>query len=420
MTGAGPGVGPGATSKSLEIAVKILVLNSGSSSLKYMLFNMEDESVLFAGAIDRIGLDGARHSYRADMGEESVKELHIPDHGAALDETFDTLTGGPLKSLEELSAVAHRVGHGGKYREAARIDSAVLAEIRKMTPMIPLHHPAMIREIEECMRRMPHAVHVAVFDTWFHWTIPDEAAIYGLPYRYFAEKGYRRTGFHGNSHAYVSWKAAEFLGRAVEELKIITCHLGSGSSVCAIDRGKSIDTSLGMTALEGLIMGTRSGDVDPGLIPIIMKEDSLSPDEVVTTLYTKSGLLGITGTSPDMRDVEAAAEKGDRRAELAFNAFCYKVKRYIGAMLMVLGGTDVLVFTGGIGRNSHAVRARVLDRTAGLGFVMDSDKNRTARPTARNPVADITGVGSNVKILVIRTFEELIMARQCARVLVAE
>jgi acetate kinase len=294
----------------------------------------------------------------------------------------------------------------------------VIREIRRMVPMIPLHHPAMIKEIEECQIRMPAALHVAVFDTSFHREIPDEAAIYGLPYRYFAERGYRRTGFHGHSHQYVSGKAAEFLGSPVQDLKIISCHLGNGSSVAAIDRGRSIDTTLGMTAVEGLIMGTRSGDVDPGLMPIIMKEDALTPDQTIDMLYRKSGLLGISGVSRDMREIEAAASQGNQRAALALNAFCYKVKRAVGSMLMVMGGCDTLIFTGGIGLNSSTVRAKVLDGTAGLGFVIDEGKNQSPeRATAENPTLDISHRESRIRILVVRTFEELMMARECLNVL---
>ncbi len=400
--------------------MKILVINSGSSSVKYTLFNMADESIIFSGVFERLGLEGSTHSFRDRTGKETTRKTEIRNHGQALDELLRTLTQGPLKSLEELTAVAHRVGHGGKYQDAVRIDEDVMSEIRRMTPMIPLHHPAMIKEIEECQARMPDAVHVAVFDTWFHWSIPDKAAIYGLPYRYFEQRGYRRTGFHGNSHAYVSAKAAEFVGRSIDELRIITCHLGSGSSVCAIERGRSVDTSLGMTALEGLIMGTRSGDVDPGLIPVIMKEDCLPPDEVIEMLYRDSGLKGISGVSSDMREVEAAANQGNQRAQLALDAFCHKVKRYIGAMLMVLGGCDVLVFAGGIGRNSPTVRRKVLEGSEGLGFVMDDEINQSQRATAADPVVDITAGTSTVRILVIRTFEELMMARQCTKVIEQE
>jgi acetate kinase len=395
--------------------MKILVINSGSSSLKYTLFEMEGERVLFAGAVERIGLEGATHAFRAGNSEETSKSVEVPDLGAALDEVFAVLRTGALGSMKEIAAVAHRVGHGGRYREAVRIDAAVIAEIRRMTPMIPLHHPAMILEIEECARRMPDAVHVAVFDTWFHWTIPDAAAIYGLPYTYFADRGYRRTGFHGHSHAYVSSLAADYLGSKIENLRTISCHLGNGASVCAIAGGRSIDTSLGMTAVEGLIMGTRAGDVDPGLIPVIMKEDGLSPDQMIQVLYKGSGLMGISGVSPDMREVQAAASDGDERARLALDAFCYKVKRYVGSMLMVLGGCDALIFTGGIGLNSPAVREKILAGTRELGFEIDPKANVEARATESTPVLDISAAGSRVKILAIRTFEELMMARQCLK-----
>jgi acetate kinase len=399
--------------------LKILVINSGSSSLKYTLFEMADERVLFSGTIDRIGLNNSSHSYRSPDAEPTVVQMEIANLGAALDQVFATLTAGPLTSLDELPAVAHRVGHGGKYTEAVRITSDVITEIRRMTPMIPLHHPAMIQEIEECQARMPNAIHVAVFDTSFHWSIPDEAAIYGLPYKYF-QKGYRRTGFHGNSHAYVSRKAAEFLGRRAEDLKIISCHLGNGASLCAIDHGRSTDTSLGMTAVEGLMMGTRSGDVDPGLLPIIMEEDSLSPEQMTDMLFKESGLLAISGVSRDMREVEAAATQGHARATLALNAFCYKVKRYIGAMLMALGGCDILIFTGGIGRNSATVRSKSLKGAEGVGFVIDETKNNDVTITAENPVVDISATSSKARILVVRTFEELMMARQCATVVEKE
>ncbi|MBM3300556.1 MAG: acetate/propionate family kinase, partial [Deltaproteobacteria bacterium] len=287
-------------------------------------------------------------------------------------------------------------------------------------PMIPLHHPSMITEIEECQRRLPDATHVVVFDTWFHWSIPDEAAIYGLPYRYFAEKGYRRTGFHGHSHAYVSAKAAEYLGQPIEDLKMITCHLGNGASVSAVNRGRSVDTTLGMTALEGLIMGTRSGDVDPGLLPVIMKEDSLSPDQLVEMLYKESGLKGISGISSDMREVESAAARGDERAALALNAFCHKVKRSIGSMFMVLGGCDALIFTGGIGQYSDIVRKKVLEGTQEVGFLMDEHKNTSGLPDDQYPVVDITAAASKIRILVVKTFEELMMARQCMNAVMVE
>ena len=286
-----------------------------------------------------------------------------------------------------------------------------------MIPMIPLHHPAMLQAIEECQLRMPRAVHVAVFDTSFHRHIPDKAAIYGLPYKYFSERGYRRTGFHGHSHEYVSGLAAAFVDRPIRNLKMISCHLGNGASLCAIDRGVSIDTTLGMTAVEGLIMGTRSGDVDPGLIPVIMKEDGLTPDDLSRMLYRESGLKAVSGISPDMREVESAAAAGHPRAKLALEAFCYRVKRSIGSMLMVLGGCDVLILCGGIGLNSPAVRQEVLQGAEGLGFALDREANAAASATVATPVVDISASESRVKVLVIRTFEEIVMARQCLAVL---
>lgn len=396
----------------------ILVINSGSSSLKYTLFEMEDERVVFDGEVERIGMQGGRHIFRAEGCDRRIEDLDTSDQGEALDIVLRTLVEyGPLTSLDQVTAVTHRIGHGGKYRDAVRIDDDVMAEIRNMTRMLPLHHPAMIRGIEECSRRMPDAIHVAVFDTWFHWSIPDEAAIYGLPYRYFKEQGYRRTGFHGNSHAYVSGKAAEFLNWPIEELKTVSCHLGSGASLCAVKAGMSIDTTLGMTAVPGLIMGTRAGEVDCGLIPIIMKDDGLSSDETLEMLYRHSGLKGISGVSSDFRDVEKAAEQGNARAALALDAFCYQVKRSIGSMMIVMGGCDAIIFTGGIGRNSPTARFKTLDGTQGMGIVLDEAKNRDARPTSSNPVVEVSSAKSRVRVLVIRTFEELMMARQCAKLI---
>lgn len=402
----------------MEDALKILVINSGSSSLKYTLFEMSNEKILFSGIVERIGLNGTTHSFNSGNGEkDATRDVNIADHGGALDIMLSTLTNGPLKDLNELPAVAHRVGHGGKIKEAVPITSEVISEAHRVTPMVPLHHPAMIKEMEECQIRMPNALHVAVYDTSFHSTIPDYAAVYGLPYRYFAEKGYHRTGFHGHSHQYVTGKAAEFMGRDIKDLKIISCHLGNGASVSAIYGGVAIDTTLGMTALAGLIMGTRCGDLDPGLLPIIMSEDNLSPSQTIEMMYRKSGLLGISGLSSDMREVEEAASAGNERAALALNAFCYKAKRAVGGMLMALGGCDALIFTGGIGINSRTVRAKVLEGASGLGFLMDEAKNNgEEKATAENPVLDISHPESKVKIFVVRTFEELMMARECLNV----
>ena len=378
---------------------------------------MSGEQVLISGTIDRIGISQSMVSFQECNKQPEFILGNIPDHGAALDTLFQVLTVGPISALPDIPAIAHRVAHGGKFRESVVITPEVLDQIRSMNRFFPLHHPAMILEIQECMEKMPHAVHVAVFDNSFHRDIPDEAAIYGLPYRYFSEKGYKRTGYHGNSHAFSADESAKFLNTPLEKLKIVTCHLGNGASTCAIKYGKSIDTSLGISAIEGLIMGTRSGDVDPGLIPIIMDEEGLSPDQLTDMLSRSSGLLGISGLSRDMREVEAAAADGHKRATLALNAFCYKVKRSIGSMLMALGGCDVLVFTGGIGINSAIVREKSLEGANALGFRLDPVKNRNLIPlTMTNPVQEISSENSPIRILVIRANEELMIARECYRI----
>jgi len=387
--------------------------------LKYHLFGMPEETVLFEGRIDGIGMETARHQYKAFHGDPASEIASIPDQMKALSVMLRRLDGRAGTQLLDIDGVAHRVGHGGIHRQAVRITPAVMEELERMIPFVPLHLPAMIRQIELCMELMPDTTHVAVNDAWFHETIPEEATIYGLPFEYFSEKRYRRVGYHGFSHAYVAERATQYVGRTLGDLRIITCHLGNGASICAISGGRSVDTTMGMSALEGLIMGTRSGDVDPGLIPVIMKQEGLSPDEMLKLLYGSSGLAGISGISRNMQDVERAAESGDRRADLAFGAFCHKVKRYVGAMLMVLGGCDVLVFTGGIGENSPKVRSTVLEGTSDVGFVVEEQKNSEGRTRHENGVLDITAADSRSRILVIETFEELIMARQCARVMSA-
>ncbi len=394
--------------------MKVLVINSGSSSLKYTLFAMAQETVLFRGLIDRIGLQGSFHKYRAsDEDMYNIAEIPITTHGDALDVLFAALLSGPLKSLAELNAVAHRIGHGGKYKEATLITDDVIEEIRRMTPYVPLHHPAMLKEIQESMLRVPHAIHVAVFDTSFHRTIPDYAAIYAIPYRFFSEQGIRRTGFHGQSHQYMSLITAEYLNRPVTDLKLITCHLGNGASVAAIDRGKSIDTSLGMTSLAGLIMGTRSGDLDPGIIPVLMKQLNFTPDQMIEFLYRECGIYGISGISRDLREIEDAAGAGNDRAQLALNAYAYRVSRYIGSMMMPLGHCDAIVFAGGVGRNSQIIRKKTLQGCEAIGAILDEEKNKIA---SADQVIEISHESSKIKVLTVQTFEEIIMARECCEV----
>ncbi len=388
--------------------------------MKYALFDMTGEQLIFEGAISRIGLDGSEHSFSYAGGEKTVQPVPIHDHAAGLDVIASTLADGPVGSLDEIDAVAHRTGNGGKYL-AAVVTPDVMSELERMIPIMPLHQPAMIREIRACLIAMPNAVHVSIPDCWFHDTIPEEARVYGLPYEFYADYGYKRIGYHGSSHPSACEQAARYLGVPLTKLKIISCHLGNGASLCAVKYGKSIDNTLGLSPLEGLIMGTRCGDVDPGLIPVIMKEKSLSPDDMIDMLYNKSGLLGISGKSPDMREIRAAMAQGDERCALAFNGFCYRVKRHAGGMLMALGGCDALIFTGGIGENNPDVRSNVLKGAEGLGFAIDEELNQTRNsPPESDPVADISAPSSKVKILVVNTFEEIILARKCREVVEAQ
>jgi acetate kinase len=399
--------------------MKVLVINSGSSSLKYELFDLNTEASLMSGAVTRIGLDDAQHAY-ACGGREDHRNIEAPDHLAALDLILQTLTGvegSPIRNLAEIGAVAHRIAHGGSlYRGPVVIDQAVIDEIRRLVPLMPLHHPAMLAGIEACQKVLPDVPQVAVFDTAFHSAIPDEAAIYGLPYEIFAG-GVKRFGFHGNSHEYVALKAAEHLETPLRRLNIISCHLGNGASACAIQRGHSIDTSMGFSPMEGLIMGTRVGDLDPGVIPYLMRTQNLTIDQIDDMMNRNSGLLGISGVSSDMRETLAAAEGGHARALLAIKAFCYRIKRYIGAYHAVLGGADALIFTGGIGEHSRGVRARCVQGLEKLGFAVDPVRNDRCAVNAAAPVYDIGARYTNVHCLVIATDEELMIARQCARAL---
>ncbi len=395
----------------------VLVINSGSSSLKYELFNLNDERSLFSGAVTRIGLDGAEHRYIC-AGEETVSSIEVPDHLAAIEQVLQAVTAAencPVHDLTSIGAVAHRVGHGGlEYRSPVVIDEDVKAVIKKKAPIMPLHHPAMLAGIEACEQALPGIPHVAVFDTAFHSAIPDEAAIYGLPHAYFT-RGIRKFGFHGNSHEYVAHKATAYLETPLRRLNIVSCHLGNGASVCAIERGHSIDTSMGFSPLQGLLMGTRAGDVDPGVLTYLLRNEGLGADELDRVLNSESGLLGISGVSSDMRDVLAAADEGNQRALLAVKVFCYRVKHYIGAYTAVLGGADVLIFTGGIGEHAANERARCVQGLEKVGFAIDPLRNERCLVTAESPVCEISASYSRATILVIATNEELMMARHCAR-----
>jgi len=399
--------------------MKVLVINSGSSSLKYEVFDLNAEQSLMSGAVSRIGTKEADHAC-ACGDKKQLTKIEAPDHRAALDFVLQAITGmegTPIKNLEEIDAVAHRIGHGGSlYRGPVVIDQSVIDEIRRLIPLMPLHHPAMLAGIDACQKALPDIPHVAVFDTSFHSAIPDEAAIYGLPHEFFTA-GVRKFGFHGNSHEYVASKAAEYLETPMRRLNLISCHLGNGASVCAIQRGHSIDTSMGFSPLEGLIMGTRIGDLDPGIIPYLMRQHHLDIDALDKMLNNKSGLLGISGVSSDMREIIAAADADNARALLAIKAFCYRIKKYIGAYHGVLGGADALIFTGGIGENNRSIRSRCVQGLEKLGFAIDKVRNDRCEVHAEKPVCDISARYANTQILVIATDEELMIARQCARAL---
>ncbi|MBR1602621.1 MAG: acetate kinase [Synergistaceae bacterium] len=394
--------------------MKILVINCGSSSLKYQLFDMDNEAVLAKGLVERIGIDGSQIKH-TKTGMDAVTHITpIPDHKVAIKLVLDALLDknhGVLSSLSELSAIGHRVVHGAEeFATSVKIDAKVMDALKRCIPLAPLHNPANIMGIEAVTEALPNIPQVGVFDTAFHQTMPRHAFIYGVPYEYYEKHKIRRYGFHGTSHYFVSHRAAEMLGQPIEKLKIVTCHLGNGSSITAVDGGKSVDTSMGFTPLAGVLMGTRSGDVDPALLPFIAKAENMNLDQVDALLNKKSGLLGISGLSSDLRDVESAAAKGDARAKLAEDVLNYGVKKFIGAYAAAMGGIDVLVFTAGVGENSASTRAAVCDGLEFLGIKIDPVKN-----DMRGKEMEISAAGSRVHVMVIPTNEELMIARDTKR-----
>jgi len=390
--------------------MNVLVINCGSSSLKYQLIDMKNEEVLAKGLVERIGIEGSRIKHTATGKDQVIIEDTIQDHRRGLELVLNALVDkeyGVIDSLEDIEAVGHRVVHGGEeFSDSVIIDDKVMEAIEACVELAPLHNPPNIIGIEACKELMPNVPMVAVFDTAFHQTIPPENYIYPLPYEYYEKYGIRKYGFHGTSHKYVTLKAAEMLGKSVEELNIITCHLGNGSSVCAIKGGKSVDTSMGFTPLEGLAMGTRCGDIDPAIIPFIMEKENLSFQEVNNLLNKKSGVLGISGLSSDFRDLEDAATNGDERAELALKVFCNRVKEYIGAYSAVLCNVDALVFTAGIGENSSSIREKICEGLECINIRLDIELNKV-----RGKEAIVSSEDSQVKVLVIPTNEELMIAR---------
>lgn len=390
--------------------MNVLVINAGSSSLKYQLFDMTNETVVAKGICERIGIDG-RLKHEPMNGKPTLKvEIPLPTHAEAISAVIEKLTSdeyGVIKSLDEIGAVGHRVLHGGqKFSKSVLIDDDVIQAITDCIPLGPLHNPANLMGIKACQKVMPHVPQVAVFDTAFHQTMPEHAYIYPIPYRYYEQYGLRRYGFHGTSHRYVSGKAIEYLGIPVEGSRIITCHLGNGSSIAAVKDGKCIDTTMGLSPLEGLPMGTRSGSIDPTILSYISDLDGLSVHEIIEMLNKESGVLGISGVSSDFRDLEDAAAEGNHRAQLALDIFSYSVKKYIGAYMAAMGGADAIVFTAGVGENGPLTREAVINGLEGLGITIDLEKN-----DCKGKFRDITGEGSKVKVLVIPTNEELVIAR---------
>lgn len=392
--------------------MKVLVINCGSSSLKYQLIDTAGEQVLAKGLVERIGIEGSLITHRA-RGQKVQQQTEIPDHKVAIKLVVDALLSpdhGALKSLDEIAAVGHRVVHGGeKFADSVIINDEVMTTLSDCADLAPLHNPANIIGIKACQGLLPNVPQVAVFDTAFHQTMPPQAYIYGLPYEYYEQYGIRRYGFHGTSHKYVSQRAAKLLGRPLADLKLVTCHLGNGSSITAVKDGQSIDTSLGFGTISGTIMGTRSGDVDPAAIPYIMEQAGLSAAEMNDILYKKSGLLGISGISSDARDVEEAANNGNQRARLALDILCYLTRKYIGAYAAAMGGLDAIVFTAGIGENSVTIRNQICQGLEFLGAKLDPTKNNT-----RGEEIDVSTPDSTVRILIIPTNEELMIAQDTA------
>jgi len=395
--------------------MNILVINAGSSSLKYQLLNPETGALLAKGLCERIGIDG-KFTYKPQVeGKEKLDAVDVamPTHAEAIAAVLDALVdpkNGVISSMKEIDAVGHRVVHGGeKFASSVVITDEVMAAIEECNPLAPLHNPANIIGIKACQEKMPGVPMVAVFDTAFHQTMPAKAYTYAIPYEYYENDKMRRYGFHGTSHRYVSQRCAEILGKPIEELKIVSCHLGNGSSITAVDGGKSVDTSMGLTPLAGLPMGTRSGDMDAGIMEYIMKKYDMSMADMMTTLNKKSGVLGISGVSSDFRDLDNAAAEGNKRAALAIEVFEYGVRKMIAEYAAAMGGVDAVIFTAGVGENSADMRLHFVDGLQFMGIEIDPEKNNI-----RGEERIVSPDGAKVKVLVIPTNEELMIAKDTA------
>ncbi len=401
--------------------MKILVLNCGSQSVKFQVVETSTQQAaanadrtLAKGAIDRVGSPQASSSFEAGGHEPAHHPVQAADHREALQIAFGLLAGAGIGAAE-IDGVGHRVVHGGeRFTRSVRMDAGVEREIEACTALAPLHNPHNLKGYHAARELAPNALHVAVFDTAFHQTMPASAYLYGLPYSLYSEHHIRRYGFHGTAHRYLSYRFAEIHGKPESAFKLITCHLGNGCSVCAIAGGTSIDTSMGLTPLEGLLMGTRGGDLDPGVLLHLLSAGLMTPEDLPDLLNARSGLLGLSGVSNDMRDVDAAASEGNERARAAIDVFCHRVRKYIGAYYALLNGADAIVFSAGIGENSPEVRSRICRDLEALGVILDDQKNQACRGTE----ADVSAAGSRTRVWVIPADEELMIARETLDLLV--
>ena len=397
--------------------MKILVLNCGSSSIKYALYNMDDKSVMTSGGAERVGLEGAFVKVKLPGGEKKQIMHDIPEHTEGVKFIFSLLTDpeiGVIKDLKEIDAVGHRMVHGGeKFNKSVLLTEEVLKTFEECSDLAPLHNPANLKGVRAVQELMPGLPQVGVFDTAFHQTMPDYAYMYAIPYELYEKYGIRRYGFHGTSHRYVSHRVCDFLGVKPEEQRIITCHIGNGGSVAAVKFGKCIDTSMGLTPLEGVMMGTRSGDIDGGAVSFIEKKLGLDADGISNLLNKKSGVYGITGISSDMREIEAAEKAGNPKAILAQNMYNYRIKKYIGAYAAAMGGVDIIVFTAGVGENQTGMRAGACEGLEWMGVKLDKEKNEKVR----GEEAVISAPDSRVKVVVIPTDEELMIATDTMHIL---
>ena len=394
--------------------MKVLVINCGSSSLKYQLIDSDSEKVLAKGLCERIGIDGSQLTHQPAGKDKITTKAEMPDHTVAVQMVIDALTdaeNGVIASLDEIDAVGHRIVHGGeKFASSVVITDEVMKAIEECNDLAPLHNPANLIGINSCKKIMPGVPMVAVFDTAFHQTMPEKAYLYGLPYEYYEKYKVRRYGFHGTSHDFVSKRAAEILGKDRKDLKIIVCHLGNGASITAVQNGQSVDTSMGMTPLEGLIMGTRSGDIDPAIVSFVAEKEGLSFAQMSDVLNKKSGVQGLSGVSSDFRDLDMAAQEGNERAKATLETYAYRVAKYIGAYVAAMNGVDIIAFTAGVGENNQTVRALVSKYFAYLGTEVDLEKNKI-----RGEEVILSTPESKVTVMVVPTDEELAIARETVR-----